>query len=42
MAKWASEHMEGWRIEEWEMTPLELRLDLRKILDEDKIERDDR
>lgn len=31
LAKWASEHAKGWRIEEWELVPQELRLDSRKI-----------
>ena len=40
LAKWASEHAEGWRIEEWELVPQELRLDLRRILDEDRVDND--
>ena len=40
LAKWASEHAEGWRIEEWELVPQELCLDLRSILDEDRVKND--
>ena len=42
LAKWASRHDKGWRIEEWELVPQELYLDLRSILDEDRIENDGR
>ncbi len=42
LAKWASEHAKGWRIEDWELAPQDLRLDLRGILDEDRVENDDR
>ena len=42
LAKWAFEHAEGWRIEDWELAPQELHLDLRRILDEDRIENDDK
>lgn len=41
LAKWASEHADGWRVEEWELIPQELCLDLRSILDEDKVENGD-
>jgi ribonuclease HI len=41
LAKWASEHAEGWRIEEWELVPQVLRSDLRSILDDDRVENDD-
>ena len=40
LAKWASEHVEGWRIEDWELVPEELCFDLRSILDDDKVEDD--
>jgi len=42
LAKWASEYAEGWRIEEWESVPQELRFDLRSILDDDRVGSDDR
>ena len=42
LAKWASEHAKEWRIEEWELVPQELCFDLRSILDEDRVENDDR
>ena len=38
LAKWAFEHAEGWRIEDWELAPQELHFDLRSILDEDRVE----
>lgn len=38
LAKWASEHADGRRVEEWELIPQELCLDLRSILDEDRVE----
>ena len=38
LAKWASEHADGWRIEEWELVPQELHLNLGTIIDEDKEE----
>ena len=38
LAKWASEHVDGWIIEEWELVPQELCLDLGTIIDEDKEE----
>lgn len=38
LENWASEHVEGWRIEEWELVPQEIHLDLMNILDEDKAE----
>ena len=41
LAKWASEHAEGWRIEEWELVPQEIRLDLMNILDEYRVENGD-
>ena len=41
LAKWASEHAEGWRIEEWELVPQVLRSNLRSILDDDRVENDD-
>lgn len=41
LAKWASEHVEGWRIEEWEMVPQALRLDLERILAKDREENGD-
>jgi len=37
LAKRASEYTEGWRIEEWESVPQELRFDLRSILDDDRL-----
>ena len=40
LAKWAFEHPEGWRIEDWELVPEELCFDLRSILDDDKVEDD--
>lgn len=36
LAKWASEHVEGWRIEEWDLVPQELRFDLMNILAKDR------
>ena len=42
LAKWASEHADGWRIEEWELVPQELHLDLGTIIDEDREEHGDR
>lgn len=38
LAKWASEHTERWRIEEWELVPQELHPDFSNILDEDRVE----
>lgn len=40
LAKWASEHAEGWRMEDWELAPEELYFDLRRILDDDRVEED--
>lgn len=36
LAKWASEHLEDWKIEDWAQLPQELGPDLERVLAEDK------